>query len=36
MGLTVLAQGFYDRITAEKKVCVDSVVKGVAPVPAER
>jgi hypothetical protein len=36
MGLTVLAKGFYDRITAEKKVCVDSVVKGSGDVPAER
>ncbi len=36
MGLTVLAQGFYGRMTAEKKVCVDSVVKGSIPVPAER
>jgi hypothetical protein len=36
MGLTVLAQGFYGRITAEKKVCVDSVVKRPVPAPAEQ
>jgi hypothetical protein len=27
MGLTILAKGVYDRITAEKKVCVDKLVK---------
>jgi hypothetical protein len=28
LGLTVFARGFYDRVTAEKNVCLDELVKG--------
>jgi len=36
LGLTVLAKGFHDRITAEKMVCVDALVKTKGAVPEKR
>ena len=36
LGLTVLAKGFYDRITSEKNVCVDALVKAKGAIPRER
>ncbi len=36
LGLTVLLQGLYDRITAEKNVCADALVKAAGAVPRER
>ena len=36
VGLTVLAKGLYDRITAEKSVCVDALVKSESVVPGQR
>jgi hypothetical protein len=35
MGLTILLKGFYDRITAEQNVCVNSLMKDTSPVVQE-
>ena len=35
MGLTILAQGLYDRVTAEENVCINKLVEGAPTAPEE-